>query len=204
MPISLVLFDMDDVLCHYDRSARTQQLAALSNRTPDDVAHAIWGSGLEAKADAGLIDDAAYLRETGARLGCEVSLDDWLLARRAAMSANHEVLALAAAVSQRCKIAVLTNNPRLVAHHIRYLCPPVAALFGEDIYASASFSAAKPSGEVFRKCVDALGVAPAETLFVDDLAINVEGARNAGLLGHVFAGHQLLAGELRRHGLVSD
>jgi glucose-1-phosphatase len=59
MPISLALFDMDDALVHYDRSARVNRLASLSDRTPDEVAHAIWGSGLEAKADAGLIDDFA-------------------------------------------------------------------------------------------------------------------------------------------------
>jgi FMN phosphatase YigB (HAD superfamily) len=28
-PISLVLFDLDDVLCHYDRSARIAHIAAV-------------------------------------------------------------------------------------------------------------------------------------------------------------------------------
>ncbi|WP_322029590.1 HAD family phosphatase [Paraburkholderia sp. J76] len=202
MPISLALFDMDDVLVHYDRSARVRSLASLSNRTPDEVSQAIWGSGLEAKADAGLIDDVAYLRETSDLLGCRVSLDDWLQARRESMSPNIQVLALAAAVSGTCKIAVLTNNPRLVSDHIAYLCPPVADLFGKNVFASASFNAAKPSGQTFLKCIDSLGVAPAESLFVDDLEANVRGARNAGLLGHLFTDHAALAEEFRAHGLL--
>jgi glucose-1-phosphatase len=202
MQISLALFDMDDVLVHYDRSARVRSLASLSNRSSDEVTDAIWGSGLEAKADAGLIDDVAYLRETGDLLGCKVSVDDWLLARRLSMSPNLEVLALAAAVSRTCTIAVLTNNPRLVAGNIGYLCPPVADLFGKNVFASASFNAAKPSPETFLKCTDLLGVAPSESLFVDDLEANVAGARNAGLLGHVFTGHTALSRELRKYGLL--
>jgi HAD superfamily hydrolase (TIGR01509 family) len=202
MQISLALFDMDDVLVHYDRSARVRSLASLSNRSSDEVTDAIWGSGLEAKADAGLIDDVAYLRETGDLLGCKVSVDDWLLARRLSMSPNLEVLALAAAVSRTCTIAVLTNNPRLVAENIGYLCPPVADLFGKNVFASASFNAAKPSPETFLKCTDLLGVAPSESLFVDDLEANVAGARDAGLLGHVFTGHTALSRELGKYGLL--
>jgi glucose-1-phosphatase len=202
MPISLALFDMDDVLVHYDRSARVRSLASLSNLTPDEVAQAIWGSGLEAKADAGLIDDVAYLRETSELLGCHVSLDDWLLARRQSMCPNVEVLALAAAASATCKIAVLTNNPRLVSDNIAYLCPPIADLFGKNVFASASFNAAKPSSQTFLKCIDSLGVAPSESLFVDDLEANVMGARDAGLLGHLFTDHAALAEEFHEHGLL--
>ncbi|WP_415913664.1 HAD family hydrolase [Paraburkholderia sp. J63] len=202
--VSLVLFDMDDVLVHYDRSVRVNRLARLSNRTPDEVVHAIWGSGLEAQADAGSIDDMAYLRQTSALLGCTVSLYDWLEARRESMTPNVEVLAFAAEISRRCRIAVLTNNPRLVETHIAGLCPPIAELFGAHVYASASFNAAKPCAEVYLKCVGALGVAPAQTLFIDDLAVNVEGARNAGLLGHQFTGHRLLADELREHRLLDE
>jgi putative hydrolase of the HAD superfamily len=203
MQISLALFDMDDVLVHYDRSARVAYLASLSNRSSDEVADAIWGSGLEAKADAGLIDSLAYLRETSDLLGCKVSLDDWLRARRESMSPNLEVLALAAEVSTTCTIAVLTNNPRLVADNIDYLCPPVADIFGKNVFASASFNAAKPSPETFLKCIDSLGVVPSESLFIDDLEANVAGARSAGLLGHVFINHAALSEELRKHRLLS-
>ncbi|WP_321948382.1 HAD family phosphatase [Paraburkholderia sp. J10-1] len=203
MPISLVLFDMDDVLAHYDRSARVRCLASLSGRPFDEVAQTIWGSGLEAKADAGLIDDDSYLRETGKLLGCRVSRDDWLLARRESMSPNFEVLALAETVSRTCRIAVLTNNPRLVTDNIAYLCLPIAELFGRNVFASASFSAAKPSTQTFLKCIDSLGAAPSESLFIDDLEANVAGARKAGLTGHVFTGHKVLAEELRQRGLLN-
>jgi len=202
MPISLVLFDMDDVLCHYDRSARVRHLSALSGRTQEEVVHAIWTSGLEARADAGIVDDAEYLRETSNLLGCHVSEQDWLQARRTAMSPNVEVLALAEAVSAECHIAVLTNNPRIVAMNIEYLCPPVAHLFGTHVYASASFKSAKPAAQTFLRCLGTLGMSPQETLFVDDLEANVDGARQAGLDAHVFTHYGLLFDCLKEHGLL--
>ncbi len=42
--ISLVLFDMHDVLCRYDRKQRLDDLARLSGKPADDIYAAIWGS----------------------------------------------------------------------------------------------------------------------------------------------------------------
>jgi len=202
MGISFVLFDMDDVLCHYDRSARIRSLAALANRTFEEVLHAVWGSGLEAKADAGALDEASYLQATSTLLGCRVSKQDWLHARRAAMAPDFQVLALAKAVSMRCKIAVLTNNPQLVSENIAFLCPPVAELFGARVYASASFKATKPAAQTYQGCLDAMNVAASETLFIDDSSTNVAGALSAGLHSYLFTDHQALAAELRGRGLI--
>ncbi|MBK3839988.1 HAD family phosphatase [Paraburkholderia sp. SEWSISQ10-3 4] len=200
--ISLVLFDMDDVLSHYDRSARVHHLSVVSGRTYETVREAIWESGLEASADAGLISDEEYLTAMGEILGCHVTRDDWLVARRASMSPNFEVLALVRKLSARYRVAVLTNNCRLVTENIQYLNPAVAELFGPHVYASASFGAAKPAAHTYLRCLDALGVSAAETLFIDDLEVNAEGAINAGLHGHVFTGAGSLSEELERRKLL--
>ncbi|QLP96401.1 MAG: HAD-IA family hydrolase [Rhodoblastus sp.] len=53
-------------------------------------------------------------------------------------------------------------------------------------YASAQFGLRKPDPAIFAAACARIGVAPGRTLFVDDLAENVAGARAAGLRGHVF------------------
>jgi FMN phosphatase YigB (HAD superfamily) len=201
-PISLVLFDLDDVLCHYDRSARIAHLAAVVGRDAQAVRQAIWDSGLEGRADAGLVSDADYIDELGAMLNYPLTLDDWLDARRAAMTPDAEAIALAQAVAARHRVAVLTNNCCLLADHIHYLCPPVAHVFGAQVYASASFGAAKPSPDLYRRCVAHLGVAPAETFFIDDADANVAGAIEAGLRAYRFTGNEALAQELAYHRLL--
>jgi len=199
---ALVLFDMEGVLSHYDRSARVDHLSALSGQAPDAVRHAIWGSGLEARADGGQISDAEYLSALGVLLGCPIHRDDWLAARRASITPYTEVIALAARVAERSRIAVLTNNCRLVTDYMGYLNPPVAQLFGPHVYASASFGAAKPAAQTYLRCLEQLGVRADETLFIDDTDTNVAGAINAGLHGYKFVSAEALAEELERRELL--
>jgi putative hydrolase of the HAD superfamily len=81
------------------------------------------------------------------------------------------------------------------------LCPEVAALFGDTIYATASFGATKPAPKAYLRCVEAQGVSPAETFFIDDVETNVTGALHAGLQAYEFTGAAALSLELAARGL---
>lgn len=200
--IRLVLFDMEGVLTHYDRSARVAYLSAVSGQSADTVRHAIWGSGLEARADSGEIGDDDYLRELGVLLTFALSREDWLAARRASSTPNPDVLAIAARVAARCASAVLTNNCCLVTDNMAYLNAPVAQCFGPHVYASASFGAAKPAARAYLGCLERLGVLAAETLFIDDTEANVQGAADAGLHAYQFVTADALLQELTRRGVI--
>jgi putative hydrolase of the HAD superfamily len=200
--ITLVLFDMEGVLSHYDRAARVAHLAATTGQSADTVRHAIWGSGLEARADAGQISDDEYLSELAALLHYPIDRDEWLAARHASITPNEAVLALARQVAGTRRIAVLTNNCRLLTDHIAYLNPPIARLFGPRVYSSASFGAAKPAAQTYLGCLEQIGASAAETLFIDDTEANVTGAIDAGLRGHRFIDAAGLSQELSRYGLL--
>ncbi|CAB3802287.1 hypothetical protein LMG28688_05534 [Paraburkholderia caffeinitolerans] len=200
--IHVVLFDMEGVLSHYDREARAVRLAALTGTTPEAVREAIWGSGLEARADAGELAPDVYLRALGESLGCGIDRETWLAARRASITPNEAAIALAERVAQRCDIAVLTNNCRLVTDYLDYLNPPVARLFGARVHASASFGAVKPAAQAYLGCLAQLGAAPHETLFIDDGEANVQGALAAGLHACRFVDVDTLVRDLHRFGVI--
>lgn len=200
--ITVVLFDMEGVLTHYDRNARTEHLAALTGASPEAVRHAIWGSGLEARADAGELAPDDYLRALAELLDCSVTRDDWLAARRASITPNAAALELAQRVAGHCRVAVLTNNCSLVTDHLDYLNPAVAQIFGADVYGSSLFGAVKPAAQTYLGCVRRLGATPAETLFIDDTEANVTGAMNAGLQAYRFVDAREMRVELARRGLV--
>jgi len=200
--ISLVLFDMHDVLCRYDRAARLADLARLSGRPGDEIYTAIWTSGFEDAADAGQLDEAAYLQGFGDRLGYPISREEWLENRRIATIPMPDVLDLLAQVKRTTPVAVLTNNHLLVREHLDQLFPELFALCGAESYVSAQFGAKKPDPEVYLRCVAAAGAAPAETLFIDDSQTNVGGARRAGLAAELFTGAGALAATLRQYGVL--
>ena len=88
---------MDDVLCHYELGKRLRFLASLADTSARDVRAALWDSGFEGEADAGAYPDPDdYLEEFGKRLGYPITESEWVEARRHAISANTEVLVVAA------------------------------------------------------------------------------------------------------------
>jgi len=66
---------------------------------------------------------------------------------------------------------------------------------------SCEHAVVKPGKEIFGICLEGLGVEPGRALFVDDLEVNVAGARAAGLHAHRYDGVQdleaLLGGSYR-------
>jgi glucose-1-phosphatase len=200
-PLQLVIFDMDQVLCRYDRPLRLRRLAAISARTPEEIFAAIWQSGFEAGSEAGAMNAEAYLRGFGERIGYPLTRSQWVEARRMAMTPFPDVLSLVARIKHSVAIAVLTNNGFLTKETIALLFPELPALFEAKLMFSAEFAARKPDPQVYRRLLARLGVAPEAALMVDDDADNVAGAEAAGLHGHVFDGIAGLTKRLAAFGI---
>ena len=191
----LVIFDMDDVLCHYDLGRRLRALAALADTTARDVRAAVWDSGFEELADAGgYADPDLYIAEFGQRLGFPISIEQWIEARRIAMTPNEDVLALAKKISFQAPIAIYTNNGPIVKNNLESLFPKAAAIFALK-FCSYEFGTKKPDPESFTRLVQATGHQPEACWFIDDKKSNVQGARMAGLSAHHFVNYDGLAAE---------
>jgi putative hydrolase of the HAD superfamily len=202
MPPRLVIFDMDDVLCHYDLGRRLRALSRLSGARPRDIRAAIWDSGFEDSSDAGgYPDPGTYLAEFGRRLGYPISRAQWIAARRDSMIPCPDVLQLAKQIGETAGLALYTNNGPLVKHHLDELFPEAAAIFTAR-FCSYEFATKKPDPQSFRRLVERLGAAAEHCWFIDDQRSNVQGARLAGLRGHHFRGIAELAAEARTLGLT--
>ncbi len=196
MPLpQLVIFDMDDVLCHYDLGRRLRALAALASVSARDVRAAVWDSGFEELADAGgYSDPEIYLKEFGQRLGCPITRTQWIEARRIAMTPSLDVLALAKTIGGQTSIAIYTNNGPIVKDNLDALFPEAAEVF-KDRFCSFQFGTKKPDPEAFTRLVNLVGKEPSKCWFIDDKKSNVQGARLAGLRGHHFVNYEGLAAE---------
>lgn len=200
----LVIFDMDDVLCHYDLGRRLRFLAGLAGTTARDVRAAIWDSGFEDAADAGGYPDADdYLHEFGVRLGYVISLEEWIAARREAMIAKQDVIALARTLSECVPIAIYTNNGPIVKHHLEVLFPEAAEVFPRR-FCSYEFATKKPDPQSYVRLVKSLDIAPEQCWFIDDKRSNVIGARMAGLRAHHFTDYDSLVAEARVQGFALE
>jgi 2-haloacid dehalogenase len=72
----------------------------------------------------------------------------------------------------------------------------------QDIVVSGAERMAKPDSAIYQLALRRFGLAPGDAIFIDDRADNVVAAQANGFVGHVFAGHDALAAELMRLGLL--
>jgi len=199
--IKIVVFDMDGVLCHYRIERRLAQLASWSGQTPDAIHAAIWRSGFEDEAERGVVSADDYLRGFGERMGYPLSAAQWVEARRVAIEPDLAVLSLARQLSVDRPVGMFTNNPLLLKRHIAEVFPAVPDLFGTRAVFSAELGRSKPDPEAFRRLATRLECAPDETLYFDDDATYVAGAREAGLSAHRVGGAAGVRTGLAVHGL---
>ncbi|MBW8316107.1 MAG: HAD-IA family hydrolase [Hydrogenophaga sp.] len=199
---ALVLFDLDDVLVGYDHAVRLASLSARTGIATKQVHRALFTTGVEKAPDQGALDVEGTLAALSAELGAPVSLDDWIASRAEAMAPRPEVLALAHAAADVAQVAILTNNGLLLRDHLHRLHPPLFPLFAGKVFCSAQFGRRKPDPAIYLDCVAALGVAPADALFIDDKVANANGARAAGLKAHHYQGSHGLRDALSTHRLL--
>lgn len=199
---ALVIFDMDDVLCDYDFAVRMAHMAAATGLSAQQVEDAIFTSGWDQQADEGRHDADAYLAGCVERLGVPLSEAQWLAARQASITPYADVLAMAARVADKTKIAMLTNNGPLLHKHFQVFFPEAADLFGDAAYFSGTLGLAKPEPAAFRAVAEKMSADPAEALFIDDTADYIEGATEAGLMTHHFRTAEELRTDLEARGLL--
>lgn len=203
MPISLVIFDCDDVLCAYDRAARVRDLARLAGTSPAAVESALWDSGFEDRSDRGAYDARSYLAEFGRRLGQPMARDAWVANRKAAMQPWPDMLDLVRRVQARAKTALFTTNGPLFQDALAELFPELPPLFGpQNIHVSCEIGALKSEPLAFRRLLAKRGAAAEQTLFLDDSEDNVRAAREAGLEAAVFTGRAEAEALLREQGVL--
>ena len=198
-----VVFDMDDVLCHYHFGRRLACLSEMTGVAPETIKKVIWKQGFDEDADSGLYTAEEYLRGFCERLGATLSKEQWLEARAISMEPDEQVLNMARQVKQRAILALLSNNGPLLKESIDAVFPELVEIFGKRVYFSYEFAAAKPDPRVFVRLLERLQVEPRETLFIDDTETYIKGAAMAGLRTHHFRSASELRPVLNAYSLLN-
>ncbi|MDI2125294.1 HAD family hydrolase [Yinghuangia seranimata] len=194
-----LVFDYGEVICH--RSTAVPAMAASVGAPVEAFDAAYWE--LRDAYDRGMADEEYWTR-VGERAGFTVDA-----ARSAALTAADvagwlntvpESLALLDDLTAAgVPLALLSNAP--AAHGRAFETQPWAKYF-RHLVISADHLTAKPDPEIWRVLTDRLGAAPADCAFIDDRPTNIDGARAAGLSGHVWTGPDVARGWLAAEGLL--
>jgi epoxide hydrolase-like predicted phosphatase len=138
--------------------------------------------------ERGELSEAEFIRRLEEELGEEGCLGSMTETYFRHLERNHEMIDFMADLRGRgLRAALLTNNVREWEARWRSMLPELDEIF-EVVVDSAFVGIRKPEPEIYHLTVERLGggVRPEDCVFVDDIAINCEAAREVGMRAVVF------------------
>lgn len=179
-----MLFDADGVLQRPADGWQPRLLALLGDE-PEETLRQLFTGEQEETLTGGSFRTKVVdvLQHRGVRTDPELVIDCWRnLVVDPAMTARIRRLR---AAGIRCALA--TNQQDVRVAYMRTM-PDYDGVFDEQFY-SSELKLAKPDPAFFATIVERLAVPAGEVLFVDDVARNVSGAREAGIHAELFGQH---------------
>lgn len=207
MPPSVVMFDFGNVLGFFDYGVIFGKLGARLGMTADAFRELVEAKGMKsilADFEAGAIEPEEFSARVQAAVGLDVPFSDFVADWEDIFELNEPVAAVAADLKARGYTLVLGSNTNALhaAFYRRKFREALAAF--DHVVLSYEVKAMKPGREFFRSCVEAVGVPAAGCVFIDDVEENVQGARDAGLMGVVYRDPAGLVADLRRLGVEAS
>jgi epoxide hydrolase-like predicted phosphatase len=198
--IKAVIFDVGGVLVRTEDQLPRRQLEAQYDLQPGEAEFLVYNSDMGRKAQHGEITAAALWGWIQARF----ALDDVALAafRRQFWGGdrlNTSLLALVRSLRPRHQTAIISNAMDDL-HHTLTVAHPMTDAF-DLIVGSAYEKVMKPAPEIFLRTLERLRRQPAEAIFIDDFAHNVDGARAVGIAAIHYTPDLDIAAALAEHGI---
>lgn len=173
-----VLFDIGNVLVHYDHQRTMAALADLYHADP--VQLSIFYSQIGRQFGIGEITPTQVADMLNSHYNTARSLEEFAEAFCAGLMRDDAALAYAVALQVEGELAVgAISNTNAV--HVAWLDAHAPELNEfELVIMSNEVGLCKPDPEIYEMAMEILDVSPAQILYVDDLAENVETARQLG------------------------
>lgn len=193
-----LVFDMGGVLYRWEPETALRLYPGEDGRILYD---AVYGSPDWRRQDSGEIDEDGMIAAARARLPDRLKPEAARLVRWYELTGPVPGMEkLARDLSERGYPLYLLSNVGFAFHKYKSMIPALKYFTGEFI--SAEHRLLKPDPEIFRVFLGEFGLRAEESLFVDDVAANIEGARAAGMEGIVFEGAENLRKQFRERGIL--
>ncbi len=173
------LLDLGNVLVKFDLSRLGEQMQSLTGIGPDQLRAAFAADNLAYRFESGRMDDSEFLGEVCRRLGREIRRERFEAAWNS-IFLREPILGddLLARLAARLDLWIISNTNPI---HFQYIRKNFSFFrHFKGCILSYESGALKPDPAIFVRAVEKTGLEAGRTLFVDDMQINVDAARNLG------------------------
>lgn len=199
--IKALIFDLGKVIIPFDLARGFAALSPHCSLPPEEIPQRISSTGLVPRFEVGQLSPEDFAQQLSAALGLDV---DYAKFRElwSSIFLPEPLIPeqLLAALRRRYRMLVLSNTDAIHFPMVleRY---PLLRHF-DDYILSYQVGAAKPAARIYEAAVARAGCPAAECLFIDDIPLYVDAARQAGLQALRFSSAPQLESDLKARGLA--
>lgn len=197
--IELVAFDLGNVLCEVDEEPVARHLASLAGRDWEDVHSIIFGKEQKLLFESGKITFAQHARQSIDELGIGMTVDQLSILYDSVLIPSEEMFPLVSRIANTHRLALVSNTSEPHWNSADKFLPFSAHL--DPVIVSYEVKSRKPESAFYEALLSQSSVAARNILFVDDLAVNIEAAERAGMVGHQFTSASNLESTLVKLGI---
>ncbi len=196
-----IFFDFGNVIAHFDHRRATRRFAKRSELSEAEILAAIYDGTVENEFELGQLTAEEFLRTSMTAISYRGTADDFVREFADIFTANDEVIALLPKLVEHGYRLVLASNTNRL--HYEFFKAKFAEPLRHFHALGVSFEARarKPHPEFFAHCQGLAGCKSSEALFIDDLQLNVEGARAFGWDAIQYIDYAQLLADLTKRGI---
>ena len=196
MAIKAVIFDMGGVLLDAVNYKYFRKMEGITNTSEKTIRDFI--VSLLVRYESGSMTKHEFDSRIAKRFGIKESEVNWPIFLYDNGKVKKETVSLAKKLSKRYKVACITNVDKSRYYYAKSLIDYSIFRF---VLASCYFGRSKPDKRIYLEALRRLNVKPSEAIFIDDMEVNVKGARKVGITAIHFKGINGLIRDLKRYGI---
>jgi putative hydrolase of the HAD superfamily len=177
------IFDYGGVLVHAQTEEDQARLAQIAGVARDSFAELYWSDRLD--YDKGLLTAVEYWQTVATRAGggtlTEQQIDELIELDSASWMRFDDVMWdwIEQLRGAGKRLAMLSNMPRELGEALKARTDKLTNF--DQVTLSYEVHAIKPEPAIYEHCLEGMGTAPEQTLFLDDRIANVQGAELLGI-----------------------
>jgi putative hydrolase of the HAD superfamily len=197
--INAVIFDLGNVLVAVDEGRAADRLAARTGKTRQQIIEYAYSTPHATNLALGKLTREQFFKTVAHDLAFDGTYAEFAAIWAEIFTPIEPMIALAGSLKNRVRRLILSNTNAI---HMDYIFERYAFLRDFDtLVLSHEVGLLKPDPAIYKHTVEKHGLLAARAVFIDDMAVNVEGARNVGLQAIQFHNADQTRAELTKLGL---
>jgi putative hydrolase of the HAD superfamily len=197
--IDAIIFDLGNVLIAVDEPRAMGRMAARTGKTPEQIREYIRGTPHAHELALGKLSKKQFFHTVAKDLGFDGTYDEFAQIWSDVFTPIEPMIALAESLKTRVPRLLLSNTNAI---HMDYIFEHYTFLNDFDAHVlSHEVGMLKPDAAIYRYTLEKYGLVAERTVFLDDLATNVEGARRVGMQAIHFQNPEQARAELTKLGV---